>query len=121
MQIAKAIGITSSSVGRWKSGGVAPSQAAALARHYGRPVLEAFVEAGFLSEEEARQRVVRADLTQIDDAELLAEISRRLELAHRAYVHERDTPADPGDATVVSHPQWWQGMAARRGEPDHDD
>ena len=56
-RVATAIGITPSSVGRWAKGSNPdPQQAAAFARAYSRPVLEAFIAAGFLSPDEAGER-----------------------------------------------------------------
>lgn len=78
--IAQAIGITPSSVGRWEKGSSAdPLQAAAFARAYGRPVLEAFVAAGFLTASEAGEAPAAApSLDALDDDELLAEVRRRM-------------------------------------------
>lgn len=81
--IAKKLDISASSIGRWVSGGVDPLRAAAFARAYNRPVLEAFVAAGFLTEDEARARIV-IDKTvgpqSLTDEQLVNEISRRLSL-----------------------------------------
>lgn len=81
-EIAKRIGVTAPSVGRWSTGGPDPLKAAAFARAYHRPVLEAFVAAGFLTAGEAKQRPTgRASLSELGDDELVAEVARRLGLA----------------------------------------
>lgn len=78
--IAKLVGITASSVGRWgKGSGPDPAQAAAFARAYGRPVLEAFLAADYLTPEEAGEKPSAApSLASLDDDELLAEVRKRM-------------------------------------------
>lgn len=52
---------------------------AAFARGYGRPVLEAFVAAGFLTDQEAKQRPEAApSLRVLSDQELVDEVLRRM-------------------------------------------
>lgn len=88
--VAAAIGVKGSTVSRWRTGGADPKHVAAFARHYKRPVLEAFVEAGFLTEVEAKQRPAAApSLDSLSDDELLDAIRERLRRAavqggHRA-------------------------------------
>lgn len=78
--VASAIGVTPSSVGRWgKGSNPDPAQAAAFARAYGRPVLEAFIAAGFLTPDEAGERPAAAtNLAVLDDEALLGEVARRM-------------------------------------------
>ena len=79
--IARAVGITPPSVGRWSKPGVGPdpAQAAAFARAYGRPVLEAFIAAGFLTPDEAGERPsAPPSLASLDDDDLLDEVRRRM-------------------------------------------
>lgn len=77
--VAQKIGVTPPSVGRWKNGGPSPRQAREFARAYDRPVLEAFINAGFLSPDEAGETPGgMPDVTQLDDDELLAEVRRRM-------------------------------------------
>lgn len=74
------IGISGSAVGRWKSSTPDPPQVAAFARSYGRPVLEAFVAAGYLTPEEANERPsARPSLAQLSDDDLLEEVRRRMQ------------------------------------------
>lgn len=76
-KIAEKSGVTSPSVGRWAKGSLPdPSTAAKFAREYGRPVLEAFVAAGFLTPEEARQRPTQHHT--YGDQELVDEVLRRI-------------------------------------------
>lgn len=78
--IAEAIDITAPSVGRWRRGSKPdPQQAATFARVYKRPVLEAFLAAGFLTPEEAQQRPSAApSLAELTDDELLVEVAHRM-------------------------------------------
>ena len=79
-RIAQAVGVTPSSVSRWGGGSMPdPAQAAAFARAYGRPVLEAFVAAGFLTPQEARERPsTPPSIDDLTDEELLDEIRKRM-------------------------------------------
>jgi transcriptional regulator with XRE-family HTH domain len=78
--IAAAAGVDGSTVSRWRSGlAPKPENVAAFARAYDRPVLEAFVAAGFLTEEEAGQQPVgRPRLSELSTDELLHEIRERI-------------------------------------------
>ncbi|HEY9251566.1 MAG TPA: helix-turn-helix transcriptional regulator [Nocardioides sp.] len=79
--IAERAGVNQVTVSRWKKGAESarPENVAAFARAYGRPVLEAFVAAGFLTSEEAEVRP-DASLTPADleSEALVEEIARRL-------------------------------------------
>lgn len=102
-EIALAAGVDQATVSRWQRAGVPPrpENAAAFARAYQRPVLEAFVAAGFLSKHEAKERPRgRPRLDLIDDAELLAELGRRLSVG-------TDSAAEQPDL----------GLAARAADP----
>lgn len=79
--VAAKIGVTEPNVSRWKRTDQVPraETVAAFARAYGRPVLEAFVAAGFLTAREAKARPSAAvSLDQLSDDELLAEVRRRM-------------------------------------------
>lgn len=76
--IGKAIGVSGPTINRWQSSAPKPANVAAFARAYKRPILEAFIEAGYLSREEAAVNEIPADLTEVSDDDLLAEVRRRL-------------------------------------------
>lgn len=77
-EISRRTGIGQSSIGRWDSSSPKPESVAAFARAYGRPVLEAFVRAGFLTEEEAQMTEVPSDLSKVELEDLLTEALRRV-------------------------------------------
>lgn len=85
-QIARDIGVTQPTVTRWftQSARPDPKTAAAFAKAFSRPVLEAFIAAGFLSPEEARQQPpAMLDLNLLDDDALINELARRLRARHK--------------------------------------
>ncbi|MGI5274679.1 helix-turn-helix domain-containing protein [Nonomuraea sp. CA-218870] len=77
-EIARRVGLTPSSVTRWQISTPKPETAAAFARAYGRPVIEALIAAGVVTAEEAGVREVAADLSSIPIDDLLAEIRKRV-------------------------------------------
>lgn len=80
-EIARAAGVTAPTVSRWLKGnqGVDPVAAANFARHYRRPVLEAFVAAGFLTPNEAKVRPIAApDYSALSNEELLELVRSRM-------------------------------------------
>lgn len=77
-EIARRVGLTPSSVSRWQISTPKPETAAAFARAYGRPLLEALIAAGVLTAEEAGVTEIAADLTSVTIDDLLAEIRRRV-------------------------------------------
>lgn len=81
VEIAKAVKLDQSTVSRWKTSD-APGKAenvAKLARAYKRPVLEAFVAAKFLTEEEAKVKPAAVpDLTRFTNDELLELVRARM-------------------------------------------
>lgn len=81
LDAANQIGISKSNITRWKDGArAAPDFVVKVARAYGANVLEALVEAEFITEEEAALKHVSPDidLTKIDGADLAAELDRRI-------------------------------------------
>lgn len=76
--IAERTGIGQSSVGRWKTSDPKPSNVRSFALAYDRPVLEAFVAAGFLNQREANLITPPLDLSGVDGDALLAEVRRRM-------------------------------------------
>lgn len=90
--IAEASGVTQATVSRWLNGKVVPDRAvevAAFAKAYGRNVLEAFVAAGLLSEDEigrglpASSRRYLAELRERSAEEEGARAAVRTERARR--------------------------------------
>lgn len=84
-QVAAKTGINQTTISRWlnpdptKDRRISSQSVAAFARGYGREVLEAFVVAGFLTKEEAGMTTSEpADLAEVDDATLIAEVQRRI-------------------------------------------
>jgi transcriptional regulator with XRE-family HTH domain len=96
-KLARRTGLSPATVSRWQGADPRPHNVAVFAAAYGRPVLEAFVAAGFLTEQQARAQVVRADPTVLTDDELLAEVRARM---GRGQVVDVDV--DEVDPDVVS-------------------
>lgn len=78
-KIARLVDVTGPTIGRWKTSAPRPENVAAFARAYGRPVLEAFIAAGFLTEEDAATQVTITRQQDPSDEELLDLLRRRLE------------------------------------------
>lgn len=82
--IASKVGVSGPSVSRWNGTTKRPDPAvvAAFARAYDRPVLEAFIAAGFLTAAEAGEKpaapAAKVSLTAIDDDDLVNEVARRI-------------------------------------------
>lgn len=87
-EIAKATGVAISTVGRWDRSEPKPAHVKAFALKYRRPVLEAFLAAGFLSEEQAGENVSSPDLRTLADEQLLREVQLRMKGAR----HEAQEP-----------------------------
>lgn len=102
--IAERTGIDPTNVTRWKAGQVPkPAFVATFARAYGRPVLEAFIAAEFLTPEEAKARPAKQpDLTQLTNRQLLELVASRM----------RDEGSGSGGASITKGP-WGDGG----GEP----
>lgn len=84
VDVADRTGIDQTTISRWLAGerrSITSQSVAKFARGYNRPVLEAFVAAGFLSESEAGlQTSDMPDWRKVSDAQLLAELQRRMRL-----------------------------------------
>lgn len=107
-EIAEHSGVDQSTVSRWKNTGVAgkPERVRDFARAYGRPVLEAYIAAGFLTPEEAKARpTIAPALDELSDEELLEELLRR-----RAAEHAKQ---DTHHGSQQDH-----ALAARRGRKE---
>jgi transcriptional regulator with XRE-family HTH domain len=76
--IATRTGLSQSTINRWQSGEPKPGNVRAFAEAYERPVLEAFVEAGFLNQQQANLITPPMDLTRVSDDDLINEVKRRL-------------------------------------------
>lgn len=87
-EIAERSGVDPTTISRWKrpEGGTRPENVAAFARAYGRPVLEAFVAAGYLTAEEAegRIRVSVVDPGAWSDEQLVEALTVRLQNLRRS-------------------------------------
>lgn len=80
-EIAAKIGVTSSTVGRWKDRNVQPraNQVVAFARAYGRAPVEALIHAGYITPEEVGIAIETAtSMSEVSDAALVAELAGRL-------------------------------------------
>ncbi|MBY4212839.1 hypothetical protein HQO42_14710 [Rhodococcus fascians] len=69
----------SSLLNRRKRGSITAEDVIAIARAYGHPVVEALVTTGFLTSDEAFESNMRSNLAEASDANLAAEILRRLQ------------------------------------------
>lgn len=122
VDIARAAEVSSPTVSRWASGkqGVDPLPAARLARAFGRPVLEAFIAAGYLTAAEAGERPQPApSLDQLTDDQLLAEMRARLqELRHGQPAPTSHAASGRSDSPPVTQhePGTVQGEGRSSGE-----
>lgn len=77
--IAHKLGVSGPTISRWKKFGPRPENVSTFARVYDRPVLEAFVAAGYITPEEANEQPTAApSLTSLSNDELVNELARRL-------------------------------------------
>lgn len=76
--IADKTGIAQSSIARWRTASPRPDSAAVFARSYGRPTLEAFRAAGFITDEDAEITQAPINLAEIDTDDLINEVRRRI-------------------------------------------
>lgn len=123
LEAAQFIGISKSNITRWKDGTrAAPDFVVKVARAYNANVLEALVEAEFITEEEAQLREVRVGgllLSEATDEELTDELLRRLHLISDEEVDElaerrrHDINFDPLQDVAYGHDE-----DAMRGDVD---
>lgn len=99
-------GIDGSTLSRWRRGdtsgasGLRVDKVAAFARGYNVPVLEAFIEAGFLSPQEANAKPpTKPDLAAITNDELVELVRQRLARAGEG--DGRDAPSTNPDGGVT--------------------
>ena len=111
--IAKRAGVGQSMVSRWQTSTPRPENVAAFARAYDRPVLEAFVAAGFLTPEEAGERPsAPPSLASLTDDELIEEVGRRMKELRDAGTTHQKMPEPQGSGEY--------GLATRLGVSDVD-
>lgn len=113
--IAKKTDINGSTISRWRTSEPQPANVVTFAKAYGRPVLEAFVAAGFLSEEDAGAQLVITRHTDPSDDELLDLLRDRLarlrELMGNAQ-HPAPTTAAPDPGAPTRDQMVWDERAA---------
>lgn len=84
-EIAYKVGVSVPSVSRWRTSAPKPQNVVAFARAYDRPVIEAFIAAGYLTEADAQQKVVvDRKASDLSDSELVAEVDRRIRQARES-------------------------------------
>lgn len=77
-EIAEKTGIAQSSVARWRTVSPKSDNAVAFAHAYKRPVLEALIAAGVITEQDAQITEAPQDLTKVELEDLLSEALRRV-------------------------------------------
>lgn len=77
--IAQKVNLSPASISRWQTFAPKPENVVTFAKAYRRPVLEAFVAAGFISADDAKVRPTASpSLEALSSEELIQELSRRL-------------------------------------------
>ena len=108
--VAAAAGVTAPTVSRWsrREQGVDPRAAATFARTNGRPVLEAFVAAGFLTPEEANETpTATPSLGSLTDEQLLHEVRRRMSHATPTTLDSRRPDREHAAPSEDAEPRQW--------------
>ncbi len=102
LAISEQVGISAPSVGRWSKGMLPDvSTAAAFARAYNRPVLEAFIAAGFLTPEEASERPsATPSLATLTEVDMLEEVLQRLKLKEKTDHDPAGEKSERGDSAA---------------------
>lgn len=109
-QIAKHAGVSGSTITRWdpsRSDYIRPKADAviAIAHHYGEPPLEALIEAGILTEQDARVTVTSKSLSEYDHNALLRELQHRLDSRPSApedKIGSREEDPNPDDYDLAA-------------------
>lgn len=112
VDIARAIGVSESTITRWKDGKLpTPSIAVSVARAYNQPPLEALVAAGYLTVDEMRDHVTLrfVPLSDVTDVELANELLDRAERAAAVNEARRADPT-PGDLATASEDVLLEGL-----------
>lgn len=120
-------GVDSPNFSRWKAGHVPKADMVAdFARAYGRPVLEAFIAARFLTAEEARERPSAApSLDTLEDEQLLDEIRRRMRHVQAEEAPKNQAPGSGADGNVTelpaaAYPKTGRQSSGRRQAQRHE-
>lgn len=93
-EIARRVGVSPSSVGRWADTPPKVENVVTIARTFGAPVSEALVAAGYVSRDELHTPQAIRNLGAFTSRELLAELNRRID----------DTPIQPAPTGPVTDP-----------------
>lgn len=131
-EAAEKAGFDKSAFTRWKKGARAdPDFVVKIARAYGVNVLEALVEAEFITDEEAALTTIapQLDLAQIDAQELLDELQHRIDAIR--YLLELEEGGDRKLAAIIdrsnvvdfqsAQPDTHLRYAAKRGKPEPEE
>ncbi|WJZ04808.1 hypothetical protein CFREN_04150 [Corynebacterium freneyi] len=122
LDAANQIGISKSNITRWKDGArAAPDFVVKVARAYGANVLEALVEAEFITEKEAKLQQVRTGtpLEEATNQQILREILRRSGPEATYLFGMGDEQINP-DADVLDLPRRSDDTPAIRAVSDDD-
>lgn len=111
-EFARVTGVNKSTVGRWDH--IAPSLDAvrALARHYGKPVIEVMVRAELIDPRDVNA-TVQANLTEFSNHALLREIERRMGPQTSDAPETISSPADYGEEPTPDDYDLAAGKVAR--------
>lgn len=97
--IARTAGVPQPSLSRWRDGvHPSPDSIRAFALAYGRPILEAYVAAGLLLEEEIADVTMPADVRALPTDALLGELGRRAggsATSDQLVTREKESEPDP--------------------------
>ena len=117
-EAAKKTGISTSNFTRWRKGARAdPDFVVKVARAYDANILEALVEAEFITEEEANLTEVapQLDLAQVDVQELLDELQHRIDAIR--YLLELEEGGDRKLAAIIDRSNVVDFQSARSDIP----
>lgn len=112
VDISRAIGVSESTITRWRDGKLpTPTLAVSVARAYNQPPLEALVAAGYLAVDDVRAHVsIRfVPLSDVTDVELANELLDRAERAASLSDARRADPT-PGDLATADEDALLQGL-----------
>lgn len=96
------LGVSTATANRWQKTAPKPESGTAFACAYNRPILEAFVAAGFLIAKEANEQPsVAPPLTSLDDKELPDEVARRMRGGESHDIGTPDPSLHADDAEII--------------------